>query len=181
MINFRWPLMVEFGARLSETKKRNYKLLLWLIPLIIILTLFLSISDLIYLIIGFSSIIFIFAFSTQLDQFTNHEAFEKGLKIPVPYNFYRKFVPYTNITYVCRFDLEGKFWRVKFSKGYLLFYRKPSSKRIEFYMMSDVPWTPFNKVLPILYQLPSWNNIYHPDVCYTDFRDILKYYNKLNK
>lgn len=173
--------MGDYGARLSETKERNYKLLLWLIPSIILLTSFLSIRDLSYLIIGFIAIIFIFAFSTQLDQFTNHEAFEKGFKIPVPSNFYRKFVPYTNITYVCNFNIKEKSWRKKFSKGYLIFYRKPSGKKIEFYMMSDVPWTPFNKVLPILQQLPNWDTLYHPEVCYTSFRDVLKFYFKLNK
>ncbi|MHA1988593.1 MAG: hypothetical protein ACW98D_18325 [Promethearchaeota archaeon] len=179
--------MIEYGKRLSKTPKINYKNAIYLLPFIIVISIIISFYiGIISLFLGFCIIIFIIFASTQFDQFLNHEAYENGLMIPTIGRYYRSFIPYNDIEYICEFNIKNRirFYPSSKYEGLLIIFIKKHyrNKNYQFYALRNTPQTPFDLVIPQMkMHLKNWEQIYYPEICLTSDREIMQLYQKWNK
>jgi hypothetical protein len=177
---------MEYGKRFSTTYAINLKATLWLIPftLVIIILLYIAFAHVLILILGSFTIMILFMFGTMGDQ-GNVEAFEYGLMIPISGRYFRDFVPYEDIKYICRYKFDRDINGLKInSEGILLVIKIPKSKsgKMQTYLMRDSKATPFERILPqIKIQNEDWDLIYYPETIFMDARKVLKFEVELDK
>ena len=190
---------IEYGRRLSTSLKINFKAIGYSIPIILIFTFLLSYhfrTDLYFGIGGLLSIP-LAIISTQGDQ-RNIEAFENGLKIPVFWRYFRQFVPYRNIVYICRFNSPYRL-ASRYRNGLVVFHgilhRDPSiriwkppnypssPRRMKYacWIICDGAKTPFHLVIPQMKKhVENWKEVYNPNVILKNFGELDRLYIELN-
>ena len=192
--------MKEYGRRLSTTPRISFKVIGYSIPVILIFTFLLSYhfkTDLYFGIGGLLSIL-LALISTQGDQHY-YEAYKNGLKIPIigGFRFFRQFVPYRDIVYVCRYDFPYRRSK-KYCEGLVVFFKRRHKEQVlrfkkpdnyppggrmkyAFWVIFDGARIPFNLVIPCMKKhLENWSDIYSPDVILKDFGELDRLYLELN-
>ena len=108
-INDKVKLLEEedYGKRLSKTPEINLKKLILILPLIAVLTIHFSYYiDSIFIVIGGLIMMGIVMISVLFDQ-RYDEAFENGLKIIALGKWYREFIPYNDICFICNYNVTN--------------------------------------------------------------------------